>query len=89
MPAATFTIRGKVQGVWFRASTRDQALRLGLGGHALNLPDGGVEVFAQGDADALAALEKWLWQGPPLARVEAVVKGEAVAIDELRGFAIG
>jgi len=72
MPAARYIVRGKVQGVWFRASTRDVALRLGLAGHARNLADGGVEVFAAGDADAIARLQAWLHEGPPLARVDAV-----------------
>ena len=72
MATARFIVRGKVQGVWFRASTRDVALRLGLAGHARNLADGGVEVFAAGDADAIARLHEWLHEGPPLARVDAV-----------------
>jgi acylphosphatase len=55
MSAARFIVRGKVQGVWFRASTREQAARLGLDGHARNLGDGSVEVIAIGDAEALDA----------------------------------
>ncbi|MBD8873202.1 acylphosphatase [Rhodanobacter sp. DHB23] len=72
MPAARFLVRGRVQGVSFRAGTREQALALGIEGHAVNLPDGRVEVLAIGDAAALDALERWLWQGPPAARVDAV-----------------
>ena len=56
MAAALFTVSGKVQGVWFRASTREQALQLGLAGHAKNLDDGRVQVLAVGDADALDQL---------------------------------
>ncbi len=74
MPVAQFIVRGKVQGVWFRASTRAQAERLGLRGHARNLADGSVEVIAAGDADAINALERWLHVGPPLARVDAVLR---------------
>lgn len=74
MPVAQFIVRGKVQGVWFRASTRAQAERLGLRGHARNLADGSVEVIAAGDADAIDALERWLHVGPPLARVDAVLR---------------
>ena len=74
MSAARFIVRGKVQGVWFRASTRAQAERLGLRGHARNLADGSVEVIAAGDADAIDALERWLHVGPPLARVDAVLR---------------
>jgi Acylphosphatases len=70
--AARFLVSGRVQGVFFRASTREQALRLGLDGSAVNLPDGRVEVVAAGPAQALAQLEAWLHQGPPAAKVEAV-----------------
>ena len=74
MAAARFLVRGKVQGVWFRASTRTQAEQLGLAGHATNLASGEVEVLAVGDASAIDALERWLHVGPPLARVDAVVR---------------
>lgn len=73
MSAARFYVSGKVQGVFFRASTREQAQRLGLRGHAMNLPDGRVEVLAVGGDDAIDALERWLHEGPPMARVERVV----------------
>ena len=79
MSAAKFLVGGKVQGVWFRASAREQAVRLGLRGYAKNLDDGRVEVLAIGDDAAIATLEKWLWQGPRLARVEDVVR-EAVDV---------
>ena len=69
MAAARFLVSGKGQGVWFRASTRDEALRLGLRGYARNLDDGRVEVLAAGDAAAIDALATWLRHGPPLARV--------------------
>ena len=46
MASARFLVSGKVQGVWYRASTRDEALRLGLRGHAGNLADGRVEILA-------------------------------------------
>ena len=89
MPAAQFIVRGKVQGVWFRASIRAQAERLGLRGHARNLADGSVDVVAAGDADAIDALERWLHVGPPLARVDAVLRSPLadVARDEA-GFSI-
>jgi len=87
MPAARFLVRGKVQGVFFRASTREQAVKLGLSGYAKNLPDGRVEVLAEGDASALDALERWLHVGPPMARVETVERSDGVDIAE-EGFAI-
>lgn len=77
MVAARFLVRGKVQGVWFRASTREVALRLGLRGYARNLADGRVEVLASGDALALESLASWLRQGPPLARVDALARHAA------------
>ena len=70
-------VSGRVQGVFFRASTRERALALGLRGHALNLPDGRVEVVAAGDPEALEALAAWLQHGPPMARVERVERGES------------
>ena len=87
MAAARFIVRGKVQGVFFRASTREQALKLGLRGHAENLVDGSVEVLAIGESDAIDALEAWLRIGPPKARVDSL--SCMPADDEMRdGFAI-
>jgi acylphosphatase len=61
-----------VQGVWYRASTQQQARALGLTGQAVNLPDGRVVVVACGDARAVEALCAWLRQGPELAQVTDV-----------------
>lgn len=74
MAAARFRVTGRVQGVYFRASTREQALRLGLAGWARNLPDGSVDVLAAGDAEAVDALAAWLQRGPPQARVAQVLR---------------
>jgi acylphosphatase len=74
---AKFIVSGRVQGVFFRASARTEAVRLGLTGHARNLPDGSVEVLACGDAAALQELERWLHAGPPAARVVSVRRTEA------------
>lgn len=65
-------VSGRVQGVCFRASTRAQAQRLGLTGHAVNLPDGRVEVIACGAPAAREQLCAWLHEGPPQARVDEV-----------------
>ena len=67
-----FLIEGRVQGVFFRASTAREATSLGITGHAINLPDGNVEVLACGIPQAMASLERWLQQGPPAARVDHV-----------------
>lgn len=67
-----FRVTGRVQGVFFRASTQTAARDLGLGGYAVNCDDGSVEVFACGSSDAVDRLEAWLHDGPPMASVEAV-----------------
>ena len=72
MICVRFIVSGKVQGVFFRASARDQAQRLDLSGHAKNLADGSVEVIACGDNANIEALERWLQTGPAAARVESV-----------------
>lgn len=86
--AARFVVSGRVQGVGFRAATRREAQRLGLDGHAVNLPDGRVEVLAQGTAQSLEALAAWLQRGPPLARVERVERGLAGVVARA-GFGVG
>lgn len=83
--AQHFWISGRVQGVYFRASTRAKALELGLDGWVRNLPDGRVEVLASGEPDGLAQFERWLWQGPERAQV-ADVQGQAKAPPDVRGF---
>ncbi len=67
-----FRITGKVQGVYFRHSTRIEAERLALRGVARNLPDGSVEVIAHGEPAGIEALRAWLQRGPALARVAEV-----------------
>ncbi len=69
-------VSGKVQGVWFRASTQDKAKELGLTGWACNLPDGRVEVIACGESDKINELHEWLKQGPRLAKVMDVTREE-------------
>jgi acylphosphatase len=72
MACRLFRIEGRVQGVWFRESTRRAAVPLGITGYAKNLPDGSVEVLACGEAAALDRLTEWLGQGPPMAQVTKV-----------------
>ena len=88
MACRQFTVSGRVQGVFFRASTRDVATALGLTGHAVNLPDGRVEVLACGSTDAIAKLETWLHDGPPMAAVTGV-EGVDIECDLPSGFRIG
>lgn len=77
---------GRVQGVFFRASTRERAIALGLDGWARNLPDGSVEVLARGDEAALDSLREWLRRGPPLARVTEVRCERISDPGDLAGF---
>ena len=65
-------VRGLVQGVSYRQSTADAAARLGLAGRVRNLPDGSVEVEAEGPAGDVEALAAFCRRGPPAARVESV-----------------
>lgn len=67
-----FLVFGKVQGVFFRHSTRLEAQRLDIRGIARNLPDGSVEVLARGPAAAIEELRLWLHRGPPEAQVTEV-----------------
>lgn len=80
-------VSGRVQGVFFRASTREQALRKGISGYAKNLPDGRVEVLACGDGAALEWLLAWLRHGPSKARVDHV-DVESVASKPLKDFSV-
>ncbi len=82
-----FLVSGKVQGVWFRESTRREAVRLGLNGSASNLPDGRVEVVAVGSAKDIDQLSVWLRHGPAMARVDKVVE-ETIDDPGLSGFTI-
>jgi len=88
MATARFIVGGRVQGVFYRASTQKRAGELAVAGHARNLPDGRVEVLASGSATALDALERWLWQGPPAAEVTSVSR-EDLPERELHGFRTG
>ena len=81
MSVARFLVSGRVQGVFFRASTRDAARALGLAGYARNLDDGRVEVVAQGSEDAIEALRAWLHDGPPQARVDQVERASGTPDD--------
>lgn len=86
--ARRFTIRGRVQGVFFRDSTRRVAESLGITGHAINLPNGDVEVFACGEADALDKLAVWLKDGPRMAQVTDVIQEDA-NWQSISGFVTG
>jgi acylphosphatase len=65
-------VTGRVQGVYYRAETRKQASQLGLTGWVRNLPDGRVEILAEGEEQSLRQLIAWCRQGPPRSRVDLV-----------------
>ena len=64
-----FLVSGKVQGVFYRDSTQQQAQSLGLTGYVKNLADGRVEVEACGELSQLGRLQQWLWKGPLMSKV--------------------
>jgi acylphosphatase len=65
-------VRGRVQGVFFRAETRERARSLGIGGWVTNAPDGSVEAVLEGDRERVDSLVRWLGRGPSLAEVDDV-----------------
>jgi acylphosphatase len=81
-------VSGLVQGVSFRYWTRETATRLGLRGWVRNLPDGGVEVLAQGTEEATERLRRALHDGPPMSQVQAVECLKEPDSEELSGFVI-
>ena len=80
-------VSGRVQGVAFRWYAVEEARRLGVDGWIQNLPDGRVEAWVQGEADAVDAMLAWLAHGPSHARVEAVER-HAQAPGPWRGFSV-
>lgn len=80
-------VSGRVQGVWYRASTQEQAKLLGLTGWARNLPDGRVEVIACGEKEKVMQLYEWLKTGPELAKVTDV-SYEEVPWQEFHRFGV-
>ncbi len=85
-----FIVSGRVQGVWYRVCTEQQARRLGLTGWARNMPDGTVEVLACGESEQVGELGQWLWTGSPQAKVESVKEQPATQEQEPpRDFSIG
>ena len=73
MTRANILVSGRVQGVFFRDHTRRWAALLGLTGWVKNLPDGRVEILAEGDQEKIQELHKLVQEGPPLAYVESAV----------------
>ena len=89
---AQVVIHGIVQGVFFRASTREEAIRIGVGGWVRNLPDGTVEALFEGEKKKVEEIVAWCHKGPPGARVSGVdiawetCKGEFEQFDIRYGY---
>ena len=81
-------VRGRVQGVFYRAETQATASELGLTGWVRNRDDGSVELVAEGPRAQLDALLEWCRTGPPRARVDAVVPSFAEATGEFDRFEV-
>jgi acylphosphatase len=81
-------IEGRVQGVWFRDSTRRQAAALGVTGWVRNRPEGSVEVVAEGPEEAVRKLSAWCHRGPSSARVTRVQETEERWVGEFDTFEI-
>ena len=81
-------VSGRVQGVWFRATTREEATRLGLRGWVRNLPDGRVEALFEGEENPLLRMLAWCRSGPPGARVDQAIPHWGTATNEYEGFSI-
>lgn len=86
MIARRCLVSGKVQGVFYRASTAERARALGVTGYAKNLPDGRVEVLACGEDAQVKELIDWLWKGPPAAKVQSAEIQDADPAEAPEGF---
>jgi acylphosphatase len=81
------TVKGKVQGVTYRESARETALRLGVTGKVRNLENGDVEMVVTGESQVLDELISWCYQGPPRAEVDSVTWEERTA-EHFNGFTV-
>ena len=85
---AEVVVRGRVQGVFFRASAQQEGLRLGLTGEVSNLPDGSVEAIVEGEKEAVEDFVAWCRRGPPSAEVDDVQVKVRPPRDEFRTFTV-
>jgi acylphosphatase len=86
--ARRYVISGRVQGVGFRFFVEAAAMREGVSGWAKNLPDGRVEVAAEGDAEAMNRFDGHVRRGPPRAHVDAVVVDDVPPTGQMSGFSV-
>ena len=85
---ARVRVTGRVQGVFFRDSTRQKAKELGLSGWVRNAPDGAVEAVFEGPSDKVREIVAWCEQGPPDASVESVDADLGPARNDAAGFEV-
>lgn len=81
-------VHGRVQGVFFRAYTQDEAVRLGLKGWVRNRPNGSVEAVLEGDDAVVDQMIEWLHKGSPLSVVSGVMVTEEKPVGEAGSFSI-
>ena len=81
-------VEGRVQGVYFRAYTRDEALNLGLTGWVKNRRDGSVEALVEGEEAAVEKMLLWFRKGSPYSQVENVIATEESPVGDSAGFEI-
>lgn len=86
--AKRYIVRGRVQGVGFRAFVQHSAEPIGVRGWVRNLDDGTVEVYAAGSPEQVSELENALWRGPRWSEVRGVNEIEDIVNSDLRGFRI-
>jgi acylphosphatase len=85
---AHLIVKGEVQGVFYRASAREEAMRLGIFGWVRNLPDGDVEAEAEGPEESVQQFIRWCRRGPPTAVVSDVQVETLPHTGEFKGFGI-
>ena len=85
---ARVRVSGRVQGVFFRDSTRRKARELGLSGYVTNTPDGDVEALLEGPSQGVEEMVRWCGQGPPEASVENIDVDYEQAQGDLSGFEV-
>lgn len=83
-----FKVKGKVQGVFFRATTKSLAEDLFLKGFVKNQNDGSVYIEAEGEENSLLEFAEWLSEGPPFSSVEKVIKYEGGDVKGFKSFDI-
>jgi len=81
-------IDGRVQGVYYRATTQKQAQEMGLKGWVRNLPDGRVEAWLQGEPEVVSRMVIWCYDGPPWARVDSIDTEDVAPDEALSGFRV-